>query len=78
MSAEDGAKLRVSLREPAPRPTVLQIDFLGVVPASDDAAAVKLAKRALSVVDDACGVPYVAPAECGALPTPICRAFRAR
>lgn len=76
LHAADGAAVRVSLREPAPRPTVLQLE-LGV-PSSDTAPVVELARNVLVTIDEACGVPYVAPAECGALPTPVCRAFRVR
>lgn len=77
LRADDGAELRVSLRAPAPRPTVLQIELI-TVPASDAAPSVTLARRVLGTIDEACGVPYVEPAECGALPTPVCRAFRVR
>ncbi len=74
-----GAKnLRVSLRQPAPRPTVLQIEFVGEAPTGPDDPRVREAKRVLVAIDDACAVPYVAPAECGALSTPTCRAFGTR
>lgn len=76
LHADDGAAVRVSLREPAPRPTVLQIDL--AVPSSDTAPSVVLARNVFATIDEACGVPYVAPAECGALPTPVCRAFRVK
>jgi len=69
------AQLRVSLRDPAPFPTVLQIEFVGALPDDGDHVLVREAKRVLTTLDDACGVPYVPPAECGALRTPACRAF---
>ena len=70
--------VRVSIREPAPLPTVVQITFEREVPDSEDHPMVARAKEALLALDDACGVPYVGPAECGRLSTRVCRAFRAR
>lgn len=56
---------------------MLQIEFVGAVPKSSDDASLAVAKRVFTTIDEACGVPYVAPAECGAISTPACRAFRA-